>query len=124
MPDVPLKTVSQLTQEIKTLLTQRIPVRMGLGRNLNPFTGRLGHCYLTLKDDSAQLRAIMWRGTANRLKFDLHDGLEVVAAGRVEVYEARGSYQLIVEQCETQGWSALELAFRQVHGQTGGQRPV
>jgi exodeoxyribonuclease VII large subunit len=49
-----------------------------------------------------------------RLKFELHDGLEVVAAGPVEVYEARGTYQLIVEQLLPQGLGALELAFRQL----------
>ena len=70
--------------------------------------------YLTLKDETAQLRAVIWRRTASRLKFELHDGLEVVAAGPLEVYQARGSYQLIVEQLIPQGLGALELAFRQL----------
>jgi exodeoxyribonuclease VII large subunit len=73
-----------------------------------------GHIYLTLKDDAAQIRAVVWRNTAARLKFELHDGLEVVAAGPIEIYEARGTYQLIVEQLLPQGVGALELAFRQL----------
>ncbi|QDT47111.1 Exodeoxyribonuclease 7 large subunit [Symmachiella dynata] len=121
MPDVPLKTVSQLTQEIKNCLEIEFPFVWVSGEISNLSRAASGHCYLTLKDDSAQLRAIMWRGTANRLKFDLHDGLEVVAAGRVEVYEARGSYQLIIEQCEPQGLGALELAFRQLHEKLAGE---
>jgi exodeoxyribonuclease VII large subunit len=70
--------------------------------------------YLTLKDDAAQMRAVIWRNTAARLRFDVHDGLEVVAVGPVEVYEARGTYQLVVEQLLPQGIGALELAFRQL----------
>src|SRR5262249_2160558 len=70
--------------------------------------------YLTLKDESAQIRAVIWRSTAVRLKFEIHDGLEVVAAGPVEAYESRGTYQLIIEQLVPQGLGALELAFRQL----------
>lgn len=121
MSDVPLMTVSQLTLEIKNCLETEFPFVWVSGEISNLSRAASGHCYLTLKDDSAQLRAIMWRGTANRLKFDLHDGLEVVAAGRLEVYEARGSYQLIIEQCEPQGLGALELAFRQLHEKLAGE---
>jgi exodeoxyribonuclease VII large subunit len=56
----------------------------------------------------------MWRSAAARNRFDLHDGLEVVASGPVEVYAARGTYQLIVERIIPQGVGALELAFRQL----------
>src|SRR6185369_5509014 len=73
-----------------------------------------GHYYLSLKDDSAQIRAVIWKNTAARLRFDVHDGLEVVATGPVEVYEARGTYQLVIEQLMPQGVGALELAFRQM----------
>ncbi|MFZ5829025.1 MAG: exodeoxyribonuclease VII large subunit, partial [Planctomycetota bacterium] len=53
--------------------------------------------------------------TAARLRFDLHDGLEVVCRGRIEVYAPRGQYQLIVDQVEPRGVGALELALRQLH---------
>ncbi len=114
-PGVAPKTVSQLTREIKSLLESEFPFVWVSGEISNFTRAASGHCYLTLKDDAAQLRAIVWKGTAGRLKFELEDGLEVNAAGRVEVYEARGAYQLIIEQCEPVGLGALELAFRQLH---------
>ena len=73
-----------------------------------------GHCYLTLKDDKAQLRAAIWRNTAARLRFDLHDGLEVICRGHIDVYAPRGSYQLIIEEIQPKGIGALELALRQL----------
>src|SRR5438105_2684373 len=75
---------------------------------------RAGSQSLALKDDTAQIRGVIWRNAAARLKFEIHDGLEVIAAGPVEVYEARGTYQLIIEQLVPQGVGALELAFRQL----------
>ncbi|MEQ8838388.1 MAG: exodeoxyribonuclease VII large subunit, partial [Lacipirellulaceae bacterium] len=73
-----------------------------------------GHYYLTLKDEAAQLRAVVWRGTASRLKFDLYDGLEVVCRGRLDVYPPRGSYQLVIEKIEPLGVGALELALQKL----------
>lgn len=74
-----------------------------------------GHVYFTLKDEGAQLSAILWRSAAQRLKFQLKDGLKVLAAGPIQLYETRGQYQLIAEQMVPQGVGALELAFRQLH---------
>ena len=73
-----------------------------------------GHVYFTLKDEGAQLAAIMWRAAASKLKFQLRDGLKVLAAGPIQLYETRGQYQIIAEQLEPQGIGALELAFRQL----------
>lgn len=106
-------TVSQVTRQIKDAIEADFPLVWVLGEISNCQKAGSGHIYLTLKDDAAQLRAVIWRGTASRLRFDIHDGMEVVAAGPVEVYEARGTYQLIVEQLLPQGIGALELAFRQ-----------
>jgi exodeoxyribonuclease VII large subunit len=78
-----------------------------------------GHCYLTLKDDRAQVRAVMWRGVAVRLRFDLQDGLEVICRGRLDVYAPRGSYQLIIEDILPRGMGALELALRQLREKLG-----
>ena len=75
---------------------------------------RSGHVYFTLKDQNSQIAAVVWRLTAERLKFQIKDGMEVVAMGPVEVYPARGSYQLIVNQLMPKGVGALEAALRQL----------
>lgn len=107
-------TVSQVTRQIKDAVEGSFPRVCVVGEVSNCTRAGSGHIYLTLKDDVAQLRAVVWRNTAARLRFDVHDGLEVVAVGPVEVYEARGTYQLVVEQLLPQGLGALELAFRQM----------
>src|SRR5262245_43775524 len=114
MPQPLILTVSQLTRQIKDAVEGNFPQVWVQGEVTNCTRAGSGHVYLTLKDDSAQVSAVIWRNTAARMRFELHDGLEVVAAGPVEVYEARGTYQLIVEQLLPQGVGALELAFRQL----------
>jgi exodeoxyribonuclease VII large subunit len=108
-------TVKELTARIKDLLETTFPEVWVAGEISNFARPRSGHCYMTLKDEGAQLSAVMWRGTAARVRFDLHDGLEVICRGRLGVYPPHGKYQLIVEQIEPKGIGALELAFRQLH---------
>jgi exodeoxyribonuclease VII large subunit len=114
MPEPPILSVSQLTRQIKDAVEGNFPLVWVQGEVTNCSRAGSGHVYLTLKDEAAQIRAVIWRNTAARLRFDLHDGLAVIAAGPVEVYEARGTYQLIVQQLLPQGMGALELAFRQL----------
>src|SRR5208337_1877958 len=73
-----------------------------------------GHIYLTLKDSEAQLRAVLWRNVAMRLRFELREGLEVIVRGRMSVYAPRGEYQLVVEELQPKGLGAQELALRQL----------
>lgn len=73
-----------------------------------------GHLYCTLKDDSSQIRAVIFRPTALRLRFSLEDGLHVVARGKVTLYEPRGDFQIVLEHVEPQGLGALQLAFEQL----------
>jgi exodeoxyribonuclease VII large subunit len=73
-----------------------------------------GHLYCTLKDDSSQIRAVIFRSTALRLRFGLEDGLHIIARGRVTVYEPRGEYQVVFEYVEPKGLGALQLAFEQL----------
>ena len=108
------RTVSELTREIKDQLESHYPDVWVTGEISNCRPARSGHVYLTLKDDQSQISAVIWRSTAARLKFDLADGLEVVARGGVEVYLPRGQYQLVIKQLTPKGVGALELAFRQL----------
>jgi exodeoxyribonuclease VII large subunit len=73
-----------------------------------------GHIYFSLKDAQSQVKCALFKGTARFLKFRPQDGLSVIARGSLEVYEARGEYQLIVELLEPQGAGALQLAFDQL----------
>jgi exodeoxyribonuclease VII large subunit len=70
--------------------------------------------YFTLKDDLSQIRAVMFRGQAQFLKFRPENGTEVITWGRVSVYEARGDYQLILDTMEPKGLGALTLAYEQL----------
>jgi len=108
------RTVSELTREIKDQLESHYPDVWVAGEISNCRPARSGHVYLTLKDEQSQISAVIWRSTASRLKFDLADGLEVVARGGVEVYLPRGQYQLVIKQLTPKGVGALELAFRQL----------
>jgi len=113
-PPEKILTVSELTAGIKELLEAAFPTVWVTGEISDLARPRSGHCYLTLKDDQSQLRAVIWRGTATRVKFGLDDGLEVVCRGHVDVYAPRGSYQLIIEEIQPKGLGALELALRQL----------
>jgi exodeoxyribonuclease VII large subunit len=112
--DKSVLTVSQLTALIKGVVEQQFGSVWVAGEISNFSQPQSGHCYFTLKDDGAQIRAVLWRTTAARLKLKLHDGLEVVCRGRLDLYPPRGSYQLVVEELQPQGVGALELALRQL----------
>lgn len=112
--DDTVRTVSELTREIKGLLEVSFPTVRVSGEISNCQKARSGHVYLTLKDEDAQLSGVIWRSAAGRLKFDLEDGLEVVAEGSIDVYPPRGTYQLIIRRVTPHGVGALELALRQL----------
>jgi exodeoxyribonuclease VII large subunit len=114
MSDPSPKSVSQLTYEIKELLEGTLATQYVAGEVSNCRPARSGHVYFTLKDEQSQIAAVMWRSSAARLGFELRDGQEIIAVGRVEVYAPRGSYQLIVQQAIPQGLGALELKLRQL----------
>jgi exodeoxyribonuclease VII large subunit len=111
---VKVLSISELTQEVKSLLEDGFPSVWVAGEVSNVARPSSGHVYLTLKDGQAQLRAVMWRGVALRLRFDLRDGQEVIARGRLSVYAPRGEYQLLIEELQPKGIGAQELALRQL----------
>ena len=73
-----------------------------------------GHYYFTLKERDAHVKCVAFRSSHRFWKFKPRDGLAVLARGRIDVYEARGEYQLLVETIEPQGLGALQLAFEQL----------
>ena len=113
-------SVSQFTAHIQDLLEAVPPVWI-TGEISNFARPQSGHCYFTLKDDKAQIRAVIWRGVASRLQFDMHDGLEVVCHGSLDVYPPRGSYQLVIDQLHPKGIGSLELRLRQLRARLAAE---
>ncbi len=73
-----------------------------------------GHFYFTLKDENSRINAIMFQGNARNVKFNVADGMKVLVAGRVSVYEATGSYQIYVDEMLEDGVGALYLEFEKL----------
>lgn len=73
-----------------------------------------GHMYLSLKDDKAQISAVFFSRYNQVVKFEIKDGLKVLACGKISLYESRGQYQLYIERLEPKGVGALQLAFLQL----------
>ena len=112
--EVHVCTVTELTRSIKQCLEDQFGHVWLSGEISNARTPQSGHVYMTLKDENAQISAVMFRQVAQYVRFRLEDGLAVTVYGRVSVYEPRGSYQIIVERIEPKGEGALQLAFRQL----------
>ncbi|HEY8123437.1 MAG TPA: exodeoxyribonuclease VII large subunit [Myxococcota bacterium] len=106
-------SIAELVGGVRELVEELGPVWV-VGEISNLRRAGSGHAYFTLKDDDAQLRAVLFRGNAVRLPFDPEEGLEVIAGGELTVYGARGDLQLIVRQLEPRGRGALQLAFEQL----------
>jgi len=107
-------TVAQLTSQIKNTLEGEFPSVWIVGEISNYSRPQSGHSYFTLKADQAQIRAVMWRSAAAKLKFDVADGLDVICHGHIDVYAPRGSYQLVIDELQPKGVGALELALRKL----------
>ena len=107
-------TVSEITRKIRTSLEYSFSNISILGEISNVRKPSSGHVYLTLKDKNSQLQAVIFRNAANKIKFELKDGMEVISFGSITVYEPRGQYQLIINKIEPKGIGALQLAFQQL----------
>lgn len=107
-------TVAELNASIRGLLGSEFADIWVAGEISGTKMAGSGHCYFTLKDHDAQLKSVCFRATLRYLKFKPQDGIAVLARGRVDVYEARGEYQLLVEALEPQGHGALQFAFEQL----------
>jgi len=107
-------TVSELTKKIKALLEEKYPFIWINGEISNFKVPASGHYYFTLKDDAAQISAVMFRGQNKRLEFMPEDGMSITGYGRISVYAPRGAYQIILEYLEPSGVGALQAAFEQL----------
>jgi len=104
-------TVSELTGQIKNLLEGHFENIWVSGEISNFKHHYSGHMYFTLKDDNAEIKVVMFKGFNQYLRFKPEDGMQVLASGRLSVYEQRGQYQLILKQLEPSGIGTLYLAF-------------
>jgi exodeoxyribonuclease VII large subunit len=108
-------SVAELTRRLKATLEGSFE-HVAVAGEIADFTrSSAGHVYFTLKDDESQIRVTFWRFAAQRLKFELHDGLAVVCRGSIQLYPPRGTYQLNVVALEPVGIGAQQLAFQQLH---------
>ncbi len=111
----PVMSVSQLNRMVSAALSAALPEKLLVAGEIADISRpSSGHLYFTLKDSASLVRCVMWRSTAEHLKFKPTDGMAVLATGGIEVYEPRGQYQFYVRRLEPQGIGALELAFRQL----------
>ena len=107
-------SVIELTRRIKGVLELGFGDVWVTGEVSNCKYHSSGHIYFTLKDESAQISATMWRSRASGLIFRLSDGMKVTIRGRITVYEPRGNYQLDCFQIQRAGRGELQLAFERL----------
>jgi exodeoxyribonuclease VII large subunit len=113
VPPAPL-SVSELTQQVRTQIETQFENVWVVGQISNLTYHRSGHVYLTLKDEGAQLSAVVWKTSVSKIKFKLKDGLEIVCRGRLTVFPPQGKYQLAISELQPKGIGTLELAFQQL----------
>ena len=110
-------TIGQLNAYVKSLLDGDDNLNhVYVSAEISNFTNhyRTGHFYFSLKDENAVIRAVMFRSSAQRLKFLPQDGMRVIVRGRVSLYEWDGQYQLYVDDLQPDGVGALNLAYEQL----------
>jgi len=107
-------TVSELTKYIRMIVEESFPGVWVEGEISNFIFHSSGHMYFSLRDAGSTLKCAFFKHANQKLKFKPKDGMKVIALGSVSVYEARGDYQLIVEEVEPKGIGALQLQFQQL----------
>lgn len=107
-------SVTELNRRARQLLEVHLATVWVRGEISNLAVPSSGHWYFTLKDDRAQVRCAMFRGQNALLRFRPEHGMQVIARGRVSLYEGRGDYQLIIDNLTVDGAGALQIAFEQL----------
>jgi len=114
-------SVNELNKQAKALLESALSSVWLEGEISNLAQPRSGHLYLTLKDDSAQVRAAMFRGRNINLGFKPENGQQVLVKGQLSIYAARGDYQLIIDTMEEAGLGALQRAYEALKQKLGSE---
>lgn len=112
-------SVSALNRNVRDLLEHRIPLLWVGGEISNLSTPRSGHWYFSLKDESAQVRCVMFRNRSMALDWQPRDGMRIEARALVTLYEARGDFQLNIEFMRQAGQGALYEAFLRLRERLG-----
>jgi len=116
-----VQTVTEFTRRVKDLLKGGLPPGWVRGEVSNLRAQASGHVYFSLKDAGAQLASVLFRGDAARQSVKLRDGLQVVAYGEVDVYEARGQYQFIVRALIDDGAGRLQQELERLKQQLAAE---
>ena len=111
LPTPRILTVTELTRSIRGILETELPFVTVSGEISNLRQPYSGHLYFTLKDDSSQLRVVLFKQQQKYLRELPEDGQQVICRGRISVYEQRGEYQLIIDYLERLGAGELQVAF-------------
>ena len=109
-------SVTQINEYIRSLIAQDevLSMIMVRGEISNLTIHRTGHIYFTLKDENSVLKSVMFRSSAQRIKFALKEGMNVIVYGRISLYTPSGQYQLYAEDIQPDGIGALYVAYEQI----------
>jgi exodeoxyribonuclease VII large subunit len=119
--NAPPLTVSELSANLKRTVEDRfghVRLRGEISGFKRPASG---HLYLALKDESAVIDGVMWKGTAGRLAFAPQDGIEVIVTGKLTTYPGRSKYQIVIERMELAGEGALMQLLDRLKRQLAGE---
>lgn len=112
--DVPVCSVAELTEAIKSHLEAVFSHVWLVGEVSNFTQAGSGHWYFSVKDAEASIRAVVWRSTVIRLRSKPRDGMQVIGRGRLTVYPPRGDYQFVFDELQPHGLGSQDLALRQL----------